>query len=109
MRSMPHPSKRLAGCPDGVMALHDNFDLEDNAGAQRRSDVPTDLRRRKEVFPIHQHIPVGAEPRRTPAMKQHNHSSDDHPIQYRGKVSRHIRGQARTQVRGQIAIQVPHV
>jgi hypothetical protein len=29
-------------------------------------------------------------------MKKHNHSSDDHPIQYRGKVSRHSRDQALT-------------
>src|SRR6267142_2615178 len=36
------------------------------------------------------------EPRRTTAMKKHNHSSDDRPIQYRGKYSRHSRGQALT-------------
>src|ERR1700693_895153 len=35
-------------------------------------------------------------PRRTTAMKKHNHSSDDRPIQYRGKYSRHSRGQALT-------------
>src|SRR6266446_2164534 len=31
------------------------------------------------------------EPRRTTAMKKHNHSSDDRPIQYRGTYSRHSR------------------
>jgi hypothetical protein len=36
------------------------------------------------------------EPRRRTAMKKHNHSSDDRPIQYRGKYSRHSRGQALT-------------
>src|SRR3981189_1373150 len=36
------------------------------------------------------------EPRRTTAMKKHNHSSDDRPIQYRGKHSRHSRGHALT-------------
>ena len=36
------------------------------------------------------------EPRRTTAMKKHNHSSDDRPIQYRGKYSRHSRGRALT-------------
>jgi len=39
---------------------------------------------------------VRNEPRRTTAMKKHNHSSDDRPIQYRGKYSRHSRGQALT-------------
>src|SRR6267378_2222493 len=34
--------------------------------------------------------------RRTTAMKKHNHSSDDRPIQSRGKYSRHSRGQALT-------------
>jgi hypothetical protein len=34
--------------------------------------------------------------RRAMAMKQHNHSSDDRLIQYRGKYSRHSRGQALT-------------
>jgi hypothetical protein len=29
-------------------------------------------------------------------MKKHNHSSDDRPIQYRGKHSRHSRGHALT-------------
>jgi hypothetical protein len=48
-------------------------------------------------------------PRRTPAMKQHNHSSDDHPIQYRGKVSRHIRDQARTKFAVRSQCKVPHV
>jgi hypothetical protein len=37
------------------------------------------------------------EPRSTTALKKHNHSSDDRPIQYRGKVSRHSRGQALTE------------
>jgi hypothetical protein len=37
-----------------------------------------------------------SDPRRTTAMKKHNHSSDDRPIQYRGKYSRHSRGQALT-------------
>jgi hypothetical protein len=36
-------------------------------------------------------------PRRTTAMKKHNHSSDDRPIQYRGKYLRHSRGQALTE------------
>jgi hypothetical protein len=36
------------------------------------------------------------EPRCTTAMKKHNHSSDDRLIQYRGKYSRHSRGQALT-------------
>jgi hypothetical protein len=30
------------------------------------------------------------------AMKKHNHSSDDHRIQYRGRYSRHSSGQALT-------------
>ncbi|MDB5606989.1 MAG: hypothetical protein JWP25_3889 [Bradyrhizobium sp.] len=34
--------------------------------------------------------------RRTSAMKKHNHSSDDRPIQYHGKYSRHSRGQSLT-------------
>src|SRR5229473_3974650 len=34
------------------------------------------------------------EPRFTTAMKKHNHSRDDRPIQYRGQYSRHSRGQA---------------
>jgi hypothetical protein len=42
-------------------------------------------------------MPDKDEPRRTTAMKQHNHSSDDRPIQYHGKVSRHSRGQALTE------------
>src|SRR6266481_4512779 len=37
------------------------------------------------------------EPRRTTAMEEHNHSSDDRLIQYRGKYSRHSRGQALTE------------
>src|ERR1700737_2082582 len=36
-------------------------------------------------------------PRCTAAMKKHNHSSDDRPIQYRGKYSRHSRDQALTE------------
>jgi hypothetical protein len=36
------------------------------------------------------------EPRRTTAMKEHNHSSDDRLIQYHGNYSRHGRGQALT-------------
>src|SRR5260221_12453810 len=36
------------------------------------------------------------EPGRTTAMKKHNHSSDDRPVQYLGKYSRHSRGQALT-------------
>jgi hypothetical protein len=32
------------------------------------------------------------------STKQHNHSSDDRPIQYRGRYSRHIRGQALTKL-----------
>src|ERR1700722_14691409 len=39
---------------------------------------------------------VRGRPRRTTAMKKHNHSSDDPPIQYRGKYSRHSPGQALT-------------
>src|SRR5579859_3006593 len=43
---------------------------------------------------------LGAQERRnercTSAMKKHNHSSDDSPIQYRGKYWRHSRGQALT-------------
>jgi hypothetical protein len=34
------------------------------------------------------------EPRRAAAMKKHNRSSGDHPIQYRGRHSRHSRGEA---------------
>jgi hypothetical protein len=37
------------------------------------------------------------EPPYTTEMKKHNHSSDDRPIQYRGKYSRHSRGQALTE------------
>src|SRR6267154_3352314 len=44
---------------------------------------------------------AGAQQRRSErsvsAMKKHNHSSDDRPIQYRGKYSRHSRGQALTE------------
>jgi hypothetical protein len=40
----------------------------------------------------------GRNTRRTTAMKKHNHSSDDRPIQYRGKYSRHSRGQALTNI-----------
>jgi hypothetical protein len=36
-------------------------------------------------------------PRCTAAMKKHNHSSDDRPIQYRGKYSRHSHDQALTE------------
>jgi hypothetical protein len=50
----------------------------------------------------------GDDPRCTTAMKQHNHSSDDRLIQYRGKYSRHSRGQALT-ISRQITIRVPHV
>jgi hypothetical protein len=39
---------------------------------------------------------VTDEPRCTTAMKKHNHSSDDHLIQYRGEYPRHSRGQALT-------------
>jgi hypothetical protein len=38
---------------------------------------------------------IGGEPRFTPAMKKHNHSSGDRAIQYDGKYSRHSRGQAK--------------
>jgi hypothetical protein len=38
---------------------------------------------------------IGGEQRFTPAMKKHNHSSGDRPIQYDGKYSRHSRGQAK--------------
>lgn len=37
------------------------------------------------------------EPRRTTASEKHNHSSGDRLIQYRGRYSRHIRGQALTE------------
>ena len=43
----------------------------------------------------------------TSAMEKHNHSSDDRLIQYRGKYSRHSRGQALT-ISRQITIQVPY-
>jgi hypothetical protein len=49
----------------------------------------------------------GGKPRCTTAMKKHNHSSDDLLIQYRGKYSRHSRGQALT-ISRQIIIRVPH-
>src|SRR5262249_1141783 len=39
---------------EGVLALHNNFDLKGDAGAQQRPDVPQDLRLRSERFLIHQ-------------------------------------------------------
>jgi hypothetical protein len=49
------------------------------------------------------------EPRRTTAMKKHNHSSDDRLIQDRGKYSRHSGGQSLTNITSDRNTGVPHV
>src|SRR5438034_6234148 len=47
---------QLKGRSEGVLALHDNFDLDGSPGAQRRPNVPADLRDRRENFLIHQYM-----------------------------------------------------
>ncbi|MDS1138765.1 DEAD/DEAH box helicase [Nitratireductor indicus] len=48
----------LNGRPDGVLALHNRFGAWGEVGAQRRSDVPDDLKNRPEKFLIHQFMLV---------------------------------------------------
>lgn len=49
-------SDLLRGRPDGVLAMHNNFDLSGPVGCQQRPDVPADLRTRPERFLIHQYM-----------------------------------------------------
>lgn len=48
----------LKGRPEGVLAMHNRFGTLGDVGAQRRSDVPDDLKLRPEKFLIHQFMLV---------------------------------------------------
>jgi hypothetical protein len=50
-----------------------------------------------ECLVVHAQFTDSCADQRAMAMKKHNHSSDDRLIQYRGKYSRHSRGQALTE------------
>lgn len=83
--------EELRGRPDGVLALHDNFPLEGDVGAQRRPDVPTDLRKRKEAFLIHQYMLVEGidDPACTMLALYSSFPTERQLVQQIGRITRH--------------------
>jgi superfamily II DNA or RNA helicase len=81
---------RLRARNDGVIAIHDRFADEGNPGAQKLSEVPSNLRDRTERFLIHQYKLTEGIDDRSCAMLAifENFSNERQLVQQIGRVTR---------------------
>jgi Type III restriction enzyme, res subunit len=81
---------RLKGRNDGVIAIHDRFADEGHSGAQKLSEVPSNLRDRTERFLIHQYKLTEGIDDRSCAMLAifENFSNERQLVQQIGRVTR---------------------